>query len=74
MSVPAFVDTSVLVYADDRANPPKQRRVQDLIPEWPSPTRPHAARVSRVSARRRRTTAPIHTRREVVGGAMLRAF
>lgn len=31
MSDPAFVDTNVLVYADDRANPAKREQAQDLI-------------------------------------------
>jgi predicted nucleic acid-binding protein len=33
MSVPAFLDTNVLVYADDRANPEKRDRAQALIRE-----------------------------------------
>jgi predicted nucleic acid-binding protein len=31
MPAPAFVDTNILVYADDRADPAKQSRAQDLI-------------------------------------------
>jgi predicted nucleic acid-binding protein len=31
MSAPAFVDTNVLLYADDRANPEKRERAQRLI-------------------------------------------
>ncbi|HUP64041.1 MAG TPA: PIN domain-containing protein [Thermoanaerobaculia bacterium] len=31
MPAPAFVDTNILVYADDRAQPAKQSRAQDLI-------------------------------------------
>jgi predicted nucleic acid-binding protein len=31
MAAPAFVDTNILVYADDRADPAKQSRAQDLI-------------------------------------------
>ena len=31
MPGPAFVDTNILVYADDRADPVKQSRAQDLI-------------------------------------------
>lgn len=33
MNVPAFVDTNVLVYADDAASPQKRRRAQELIAE-----------------------------------------
>src|SRR5258708_6281677 len=33
MSVPGFVNTNILVYADDRANPAKRERAQDLISE-----------------------------------------
>jgi predicted nucleic acid-binding protein len=33
MSVPVFVDTNIFVYADDRANPAKRERAQDLISE-----------------------------------------
>lgn len=33
MSAPAFVDTNVFVYADDRANPVKRERSQELIRE-----------------------------------------
>lgn len=33
MSAPAFVDTNILVYADDRANPVKRERSQELIRE-----------------------------------------
>ncbi len=33
MSVPVFVDTNILLYADDRANPAKRERAQDLISE-----------------------------------------
>ncbi len=33
MSVRSFFDTNVLVYADDKAAPTKQRRVLDLIAE-----------------------------------------
>lgn len=33
MSVPAFVDTNILVYADDRADPIKQQRARELIRE-----------------------------------------
>lgn len=31
MSAPAFVDTNILVYADDRADPVKRERSQELI-------------------------------------------
>lgn len=31
MSVPTFLDTNVLLYADDRANPEKRERAQQLI-------------------------------------------
>ena len=33
MSAPTFVDTNILVYADDRANPIKRERSQELIRE-----------------------------------------
>ena len=33
MSASAFVDTNILVYADDRANPIKRERAQELIRE-----------------------------------------
>lgn len=33
MSVPAFVDTNILVYADDGADPVKRERAQNLIRE-----------------------------------------
>lgn len=33
MSVPTFLDTNVLLYADDRADPQKQERAQNLISE-----------------------------------------
>jgi predicted nucleic acid-binding protein len=33
MSAPAFVDTNVLLYADDSANPVKRERAQELIRE-----------------------------------------
>lgn len=33
MSAPAFVDTNVLLYADDRADPVKRERAQQLIRE-----------------------------------------
>jgi predicted nucleic acid-binding protein len=33
MSAPAFVDTNVLLYADDRADPRKRERAQELIRE-----------------------------------------
>ncbi len=33
MSVPVFVDTNILIYADDRAVPTKRERAQNLIRE-----------------------------------------
>jgi predicted nucleic acid-binding protein len=33
MSAPTFVDTNILIYADDRANPIKRERSQELIRE-----------------------------------------
>jgi predicted nucleic acid-binding protein len=33
MSARSFIDTNVLVYADDKATPPKQRRALELVAE-----------------------------------------
>jgi predicted nucleic acid-binding protein len=34
MSAPSFFDTNVLVYADDKARPAKQKRAVDLVAEY----------------------------------------